>query len=111
MLNQLILKFPTKKVVEMKGNQIFTKECYVTRPKPFEPIKKVMLNEELGQAVKVKTDFAKKYQRSATSFFLQEYKDVFAWKVNNMLRIGWFVIEHQLNISLDVKRWYRGKEI
>lgn len=110
-------------IAKVPGNQICARECYVsslrtkllsvtqvdmadeeketTRPKPGQPMEEVMQNEKLGQVVKFGSELPEQIKLELSSF-LQEYIDVFAWSVRDMLSVDRLIIK-QMNISLDTR--------
>ena len=122
----MVIKFPTANGVGMvRGNQRITRECYLvsmkqnkvdniymdeldmrdevtTRPVPLEELEPVQLGDQPEHLIYIGSKLAKDI-RSPLIRFLEQNKEVFAWKQEDMGGVDPAVITHKLNVNPSFK--------
>ena len=116
----LMIKFPTNYGVgELRGNQVMTRECYITMletndhqqtmcieeqwaiAEPIEEIEEVTLDSSRPERMTRIGTLASWLVHQTLMAFLRDNQDVFAWSHEDMPGIDLSVIIHRLNVSLS----------
>ena len=122
----MVIKFPTANGVGMvRGNQRITRECYLvsmkqntidniymdeldmqdevtTRPAPLEELEPVQLGDQPEHLIYIGSKLAEDI-RCPLIRFLEQNKEVFAWKQEDMGGVDPAVITHKLNVNPSFK--------